>query len=89
MFYATCSDIEIDEFQNYNKALSALFEAEKCVGKELDTEFWDTLRKKQQTIALFLNARDAAKKGQASACDEICAQLLHIDNIDVNYTINV
>ncbi|XP_011503227.1 PREDICTED: intraflagellar transport protein 140 homolog [Ceratosolen solmsi marchali] len=41
-FYVACGQVEIDEFQNYEKALDALNQASKCLAKVIDSKDPDT-----------------------------------------------
>jgi intraflagellar transport protein 140 len=80
-FYETCAQIEIDEYQNYEKALAALVEAEKALEKDKYASV-DTLKYKQKLIALFLEAYSRAETNEVDSCEAICAELLNQDDID-------
>ena len=62
-FYDACAQVEIDEYQNYDKALGALGEAFKCMGKaKMDDEVLQEdrlgqLKNKINLIKKFVTAR--------------------------------
>jgi intraflagellar transport protein 140 len=62
-FYDACAQVEIDEYQNYDKALGALGEAFKCLSKAkmtdeaLQEERLGQLKNKITLIKKFVNAR--------------------------------
>jgi intraflagellar transport protein 140 len=82
-FYETCSQIEVDEFQNYEKALAALSEAEKVLSKDPNASV-ESLKYKQKVISLFLDAHHYAQERNVEQCESICAELLNQNDIDVN-----
>jgi intraflagellar transport protein 140 len=62
-FYEACAQVEIDEFQDYDKAMSALAEAYKCLtrGNVEDTEraekMVNTFKIKLTIIRKFIEAK--------------------------------
>jgi intraflagellar transport protein 140 len=80
-FYETCAQIEIDEYQNYEKALAALVEAEKALEKDKYASL-DALKYRQKLLALFLEAYSHAESNEIESCEAICAELLNQDDID-------
>lgn len=63
-FYEACAQVEIDEFQDYDKAMSALAEAYKCLtrGNVEDTikaeEMVNNLKIKLTIIRKFIEAKE-------------------------------
>ncbi|KAJ3262217.1 hypothetical protein HK103_002630 [Boothiomyces macroporosus] len=82
-FYESCAQIEIDEYQNYEKALSALNEAEKALAKDKSNPPLNVLKHKQALVSMFLDAHKAAAAHNIDECEQICAQLLNQEDIDV------
>ncbi|KAJ3325252.1 hypothetical protein HDV06_005009 [Boothiomyces sp. JEL0866] len=82
-FYESCAQIEIDEYQNYEKALSALNEAEKALSKDKSNPPLTVLKHKQALVTLFLDAHKAAGAHNLEQCEQICAQLLNQEDIDI------
>jgi intraflagellar transport protein 140 len=80
-FYETCAQIEIDEYQNYEKALAALVEAEKALEKDYSAST-DSLKYKQKLISLFLEAYQYGEQNRVEDCEGICAELLNQSDID-------
>ena len=83
-FYESCAQVEIDEFQNYEKALGALNEAEACQQKENGGLVTNALKIKKDAVILFIQALEQGKVGDADKCEHICAELLNYDGIDVS-----
>lgn len=79
--------MEIDEFQNYEKALGALNEAEACEKKDNEGMVSNALKTKKDAVALFIQALEQGKLGDAEKCEHICAELLNYDGIDVSVTL--
>ncbi|KAJ3271511.1 hypothetical protein HDV01_006562 [Terramyces sp. JEL0728] len=82
-FYESCAQIEIDEYQNYEKALSALNEAEKALAKDKSNPPSNVLKHKQALVSLFLDAHKQAALQNIDQCEQICAQLLNQEDIDI------
>ena len=63
-FYEACAQVEIDEFQDYDKALSAIAEAFKCVNRPNEEstvngeDIIKRLRFKIAVIKKFLEAKE-------------------------------
>ncbi|KAJ3192140.1 hypothetical protein HK101_006975 [Irineochytrium annulatum] len=78
-FYEACCQVEIDEYQNYDKALAALREALKCLTKAKDSV---NVQAKQKALAnriafteMFVNAKRLARTNAAEMF-KICGALL-------------
>ncbi|KAJ3153303.1 hypothetical protein HDU89_000934 [Geranomyces variabilis] len=84
-FYESCAAVEVDEFQNYEKALGAMREAAKVVEKIKEPERRvGTIHQMENKIALlsrFVAARETAKT-DTIATFQICEELLQTPNID-------
>ncbi|KAJ3023410.1 hypothetical protein HKX48_003327 [Thoreauomyces humboldtii] len=84
-FYESCAAVEVDEFQNYEKALGAMKEAAKVVEKIKDgskrTTVLDALDIKISLMSQFVQARETAKT-DTIATFQICEGLLQTPDID-------
>uniref|UniRef100_A0A8C9SZL0 Intraflagellar transport 140 n=1 Tax=Scleropages formosus TaxID=113540 RepID=A0A8C9SZL0_SCLFO len=86
-FYEACAQVEIDEYQNYEKALGALSEAYKCLSKAkaLSAEEQDRrLARMQHRISLvkrFVQARRLFEEDPAEAV-LLCKSLLEEAELD-------
>uniref|UniRef100_A0A667XJ74 Intraflagellar transport 140 n=1 Tax=Myripristis murdjan TaxID=586833 RepID=A0A667XJ74_9TELE len=86
-FYEACAQVEIDEYQNYEKALNALTEAYKCLSKAKDRSSGQQevrladLQHKTTLIKRFLQARRlyAEEPGEAV---RLCEALLEEPELD-------
>ena len=63
-FYVACAQVEIDDFQNYEKALHALNEASKCLAKVVDPRdsevherAIDVVNRRMSTIKRYLDVK--------------------------------
>eukprot|EP01112_Ceratiomyxa_fruticulosa_P014738 TRINITY_DN4247_c0_g2_i1.p1 TRINITY_DN4247_c0_g2~~TRINITY_DN4247_c0_g2_i1.p1 ORF type:complete len:273 (+),score=65.78 TRINITY_DN4247_c0_g2_i1:108-821(+) len=88
-FYDVCAQVEIDEFQNYEKASGAMKEAARQLSKAKNSPEivakMDNLQKRVNLVDQFIQARNIAQSRQESSLPEaaaICRQLLEIPNID-------
>lgn len=84
-FYETCAQIEIDEFQNYEKALAALVEAENIVKDGTGT---NGVIRKQEGVRMFLEAQRMAASGEYGKSESICIDLLNQDSIEVRMNLS-
>lgn len=69
-FYAECAKTEVDEYDNYEKALEALKEAVRCLAKCTDTETGSqTMALQEQSTLLkrFLDVKKIFESGEISA----------------------
>lgn len=88
-FYVSCAQVEIEEYQNYEKGLAAFKEAARCLSKSKsvsETEMkMRVLKHKIDLVSKFCEARSIVKKDpSSSAWEEICEKLLNDGNIDVS-----
>ncbi|BFZ17235.1 hypothetical protein BsWGS_20274 [Bradybaena similaris] len=88
-FYDACAQVEIDEYQNYDKALGALGEAYKCLSKAkqddpmMQEEKLEALKQKMATIKKFAMARRIYPENPEEAMKQ-CRVLLEEKNIDTD-----
>ncbi|KAK7111421.1 intraflagellar transport protein 140 homolog [Littorina saxatilis] len=85
-FYEACSQVEVDEYQNYDKALGALGEAYKCLSKAqgddvAKEENLGQLKQKMTLIKKFVTARSAYDSSPEEAAKQ-CQVLLEERDID-------
>uniref|UniRef100_A0A8D3ARL3 Intraflagellar transport 140 homolog (Chlamydomonas) n=1 Tax=Scophthalmus maximus TaxID=52904 RepID=A0A8D3ARL3_SCOMX len=86
-FYEACAQVEIDEYQNYEKALDALTEAAKCLSKAKDSSAGDQevrvgdLHNKISLIKKFVHARSLYAENAADAV-QLCEALLEEPELD-------
>ncbi|KAH6570782.1 hypothetical protein BASA60_007571 [Batrachochytrium salamandrivorans] len=86
-FYHSCALIEIDEFQNYEKAIGALKEAEKCHSRVdqpsvSDKDAHENIQRQIHYIQIFLEAQQCAKNQDLSDFEHICTSMLNEPDID-------
>uniref|UniRef100_A0A8C5R4T8 Intraflagellar transport 140 n=1 Tax=Leptobrachium leishanense TaxID=445787 RepID=A0A8C5R4T8_9ANUR len=86
-FYDACAQMEIDEYQNYEKAMGALTEAYKCLSKakvrspeEQERKLGD-LQSKITLVKRFIQARRAYSADSQEAVKQ-CEQLLEEPDLD-------
>ena len=84
-FYQACADVEIDEYQNYEKALGALSECIKCLEKSseqgLHSDKMIQIGRNMELISKFVNAQRLYERDQDGAL-KICQELLREDGIN-------
>ena len=83
LFYESCAQVEIDEFQNYEKALGALNEAESCYHKDACDIVPSDIKLKKDAIELYIQAAQHGREGDVEKCEHVCAELLNYNSIDV------
>ncbi|XP_062529327.1 intraflagellar transport protein 140 homolog [Bombyx mori] len=69
-FYAECAKTEVDEYDNYEKALEALKEAVRCLAKCTDTETGSqtmALQEQSTLVKRFLDVKKIFESGEISA----------------------
>ena len=90
-FYDACSQVEIDDYRDYEKALGALKEANKHIAKA-DTPEATTIAANLQTriyvVDKFVNARRSMKTDAATA-ESICLSLLNQPGTEVEQSIRI
>ena len=86
MFYHACAEVEIDEYQNYEKAHGALSECMKNLAKAERTEAVNSrmgqVNRNMDLIAKFVDCQKMYKESQAVRAIEACRGLLKEDNIN-------
>ncbi|KAG7507575.1 intraflagellar transport protein 140-like [Solea senegalensis] len=86
-FYEACAQVEIDDYQNYEKALDALTEAAKCLSKSKDSSHGQhevrlaDLQHKVVLIKKFVHARRLYAENPGEAV-QICEALLDEPELD-------
>ena len=79
MFYDACSQLEIDEFRDYDKALGALKESHKYLVKaQMDTNMLD---KRIEMVQVFVDAK-AQVKSDPNEFVRMCQQLLDAPRLE-------
>ncbi|XP_071318478.1 intraflagellar transport protein 140 homolog [Trachinotus anak] len=85
-FYEACAQVEIDDYQNYEKALDALMEAAKCLSKVKDSTGQQEVRvadlqHKITLIKKFVHARRLYAEDPGEAV-RLCEALLEDPELD-------
>ncbi|XP_059152845.1 intraflagellar transport protein 140 homolog [Physella acuta] len=86
-FYDACAQVEIDEYQNYDKALGALGEAYKCMSKAkfddsmVQEEKLGVIKHKMSLIKRFTTARRSYQENSEEAIKQ-CQVLLEEKDLD-------
>ncbi|KAM6898009.1 intraflagellar transport protein 140 homolog [Lycodopsis pacificus] len=86
-FYEACAQVEIDDYQNYEKALDALTEAFKCLSKSKDSSTGQhevrlaDLQHRVTLIKKFVHARQLYTEDAAEAV-RLCESLLEEPELD-------
>ena len=75
-FYEACAQVEIDEYQNYDKALGALTEAYRCLEKAGDQMRLDELKDNMKNIKEFVDIQAQYENSAAAAIDR-CKDFLN------------
>ncbi|XP_055845818.1 intraflagellar transport protein 140 homolog [Episyrphus balteatus] len=76
-FYATCAQVEIDEFRDYEKALKAMHEAAKCLVKVPHSQrASDNLQKTIVEVKYVLDIQEALENGENQAVVAGCRNML-------------
>jgi intraflagellar transport protein 140 len=92
LFYEACSQVEIDEYQNYEKALGALREAQRHMVKaragDRDPRLV-ALTSRIQNIERFLQARKLAASSPSSAEEAASTFRQLLDTPDINFSVRV
>ncbi|XP_023244589.1 intraflagellar transport protein 140 homolog [Centruroides sculpturatus] len=85
-FYEACAQVEMDEYQNYEKALGALHEAFKCLSKAQNnlqiTDKIENLKIKMELLKRFVQARQLYKANHIESVQQ-CQNLLTEENVDM------
>ncbi|GBM15541.1 Intraflagellar transport protein 140 [Araneus ventricosus] len=83
-FYEAYAQDEIDEYQNYEKALEALTEAYKSLSKapgSANSEKLENMKMKIETVKKFVDIRQLYESNPEDAVKQ-CRDLLHLENVD-------
>ncbi|XP_011298550.1 intraflagellar transport protein 140 homolog [Fopius arisanus] len=82
-FYVACAQVEIDEFQNYEKALDALNQAARCLAKvtsprdpEIHKRAVDIVNTRMSTIKRYLELKKCFDRGETESGMNQVRQLL-------------
>ncbi|XP_069684990.1 intraflagellar transport protein 140 homolog [Periplaneta americana] len=89
-FYVACAQVEVDVYQNYEKALGALGEASRCMAKVTSPRdpvqhqrILDTLNTRMTLVKRFVDIRRFAERGDRETALSQCRQLLqHSSDLD-------
>ncbi|KAJ1532231.1 hypothetical protein ONE63_000848 [Megalurothrips usitatus] len=78
-FYAACAQVEVDEYQNYEKALGALSEASRCLAKAgpVKEGVVEAVNLRTALVKKFLDVKRMFERGEADLAVSQCRQLLH------------
>lgn len=76
-FYATCAQVEIDEFRDYDKALKAMQEAGRCLGKVPNSQgVLDKLQMSVLDVKKIIELQECMERGENQAVISGCRNLL-------------
>ncbi|KAJ3212004.1 hypothetical protein HDU67_004120 [Dinochytrium kinnereticum] len=85
-FYESCCQVEIDEYQNYEKAMAALREAIKCLQKHKESDIAahkkKSLQNRLEYMEHFINAKRVARSNPTEML-RTCEGLLEEPNIEL------
>ncbi|KAE8751558.1 hypothetical protein FOCC_FOCC001805 [Frankliniella occidentalis] len=78
-FYTACAQVEVDEYQNYEKALGALSEASRCLAKagSLKEGVVEAVNLRTALVKKFLDVKRMFERGETDLAVSQCRQLLH------------
>ena len=86
MFYHACAEVEVDEYQNYEKAHGALSECMKNLAKAERTEVINSrmvqINRNMDLVARFVDAQKLYESNASRAID-MCRQLIKEENVNV------
>ncbi|CAG9865125.1 unnamed protein product [Phyllotreta striolata] len=93
-FYVACAQVEIDEFQNYEKAFGALTEASRCLQKITEPRDPKQIQRAteivQQRLTLvkkFVDIRKLFERGDGQTALTQCQQLLMTNGNDLEVAV--
>ncbi|XP_076752394.1 intraflagellar transport protein rempA [Xylocopa sonorina] len=93
-FYVACAQVEIDEFQNYEKALDALSQASRCLTKvvtsrdpEIHKRAVDLVNNRIVTIKRYLDIKKLFDRGETGAATQQVRQLLDSQGPDLEQSV--
>ncbi|XP_034252751.1 intraflagellar transport protein 140 homolog [Thrips palmi] len=78
-FYTACAQVEVDEYQNYEKALGALAEASRCLAKagSVKEGIVEAVNLRSALVKKFLDVKRMFERGETDVAVSQCRQLLH------------
>ncbi|XP_043479538.1 intraflagellar transport protein 140 homolog [Leptopilina heterotoma] len=93
-FYVACAQVEIDEFQNYEKALDALNQAGKCLGKVVDPRDSEVHRRaievvngRMSTVKRYLDIKRLFDRGDTETAMNQVRHLLDTKGDDLEQSV--
>ncbi|XP_057670783.1 intraflagellar transport protein 140 homolog [Diorhabda carinulata] len=93
-FYVACAQVEIDEFQNYEKALGALTEASRCLQKITEPRdpkqiqrAMDIVQQRLVLVKRFVDIRKLFDRGDSQSALTQCQQLLMTGGNDLEVAV--
>ncbi|XP_068631697.1 intraflagellar transport protein 140 homolog [Battus philenor] len=79
-FYAECAQMEIDDYENFEKALEALKEASRCIAKSSDPEIGSqtiALQEQSSFLKRFIDVKKLLEAGDINSGVANGQQLIH------------
>ncbi|XP_046604167.1 intraflagellar transport protein 140 homolog [Neodiprion virginianus] len=93
-FYVACAQVEIDEFQNYEKAFDALNQASRCLSKvttprdrNLHKRANDMVNNRMATIKRYLDIKKLFEHGETEAAVSQARQLIESQGSDLEQSV--
>ncbi|XP_034180473.1 intraflagellar transport protein 140 homolog isoform X3 [Osmia lignaria lignaria] len=93
-FYVACAQVEIDEFQNYDKALDALNQASRCLAKvvtprdpDIHKRAVDLVNNRVTVIKRYLDIKKLFDRGETGAAMQQVRQLLDSQGPDLEQSV--
>ncbi|XP_076680544.1 intraflagellar transport protein rempA [Andrena cerasifolii] len=93
-FYVACAQVEIDEFQNYEKALDALSQASRCLAKvaaprdpDIHKRAVDLVNNRIATIRRYLDIKKLFDRGETGPAMQQVRQLLDSQGSDLEQSV--
>jgi len=88
-FYQACAEVEIDEYQNYEKALGALTECLKCLERALPQnpkleERVESVRRGASLISRFAASQRDYADGDRERAVRACEDLLKVEDVNAS-----
>ncbi|XP_050592532.1 intraflagellar transport protein 140 homolog isoform X2 [Bombus affinis] len=93
-FYVACAQVEIDEFQNYEKALDALNQASRCLAKvstprdhDIHKRAVDLVNNRIATVKRYLDIKKLLDRGETSPAMQQVRQLLESQGANLEQSV--
>lgn len=93
-FYVACAQVEIDEFQNYEKALDALNQASRCLAKvvtprdlDIHKRAVDLVNNRIAVVRRYLDIKKLFDRGETAAAMQQVHQLLDSQGPDLEQSV--